>query len=51
MIQRTRAYETERDIQRGVLLGASLNRLTLTGYVFDPDLEKPSYVFALEAAF
>jgi hypothetical protein len=35
--QRTRAYETDRDIQRGLLAGVSLSNLDLTVYYFNPD--------------
>ena len=43
--QRTRLYQTERDVQRGFLVGASLKRIDLTVYVFNPD-DKPTWVFA-----
>ncbi len=45
--QRTRAYETERDIQRGLLLGISLGAVTLGGYVFNPDRDDPTYVLSI----
>jgi hypothetical protein len=35
--QRTRVYETELDIQRGVLAGVAYKNLSFTGYVFNPD--------------
>jgi hypothetical protein len=41
--QRTRAYQTDRDIQRGLVAGFSFKRLDLTGYVFNPDDEKPTF--------
>ena len=34
--QRTRAYQSDRDIQRGLLAGVSFEHLDLTGYVFRP---------------
>jgi hypothetical protein len=43
--QRTRLYQTDRDVQRGFLFGASLKRIDLTVYVFNPD-DKPTWVFA-----
>ena len=49
--QRTRAYQTDRDIQRGLLAGFSFRRLDLTGYVFNPDDEKPTFVLAVAVTF
>ena len=49
--QRTRTYETGLDVQRGLLAGVSHNRLTLTGYVFNPDQSKPFYVLNLAVEF
>ncbi len=49
--QRTRAYETDRDIQRGVLAGFSYKMVDLTAYVFNPDESKPTFVFALGLSF
>jgi hypothetical protein len=45
--QRTRLYQTERDIQRGLLAGFSYKKLTVTGYVLNPDDDKPTFVFAI----
>ena len=45
--QRTRAYQTEREIQRGLLLGISLDPITLGGYVFNPDRDDPTYVLSI----
>jgi hypothetical protein len=49
--QRTRAYESDRDIQRGLLVGFSYKKVALTGYVFNPDESKPIWVFALAIEF
>ena len=49
--QRTRAYDSDRDIQRGILVGGSYKWLNLTGYAFNPDDEKPSFVFSAEITF
>lgn len=48
--QRTRVYETDRDIQRGLLVGFSFKRVDLTAYVFNPD-DKPTWVFAIAFGF
>ena len=34
--QRTRAYKTDRDLQRGVLAGFSFKKVDLTTYVYNP---------------
>ena len=49
--QRTRVYETDRDIQRGLLAGFSFKKLDVTGYVFNPDDEKPTFVLAVAVTF
>jgi hypothetical protein len=49
--QRTRAYQTDRDIQRGLVAGFSFKRLDLAGYVFNPDDEKPTFVLAVAVTF
>ncbi len=49
--QRTRLYETDRDIQRGLLAAFSFKRASLAGYVFNPDDAKPTYVLALVVTF
>lgn len=49
--QRTRAYESDRDIQRGLLLGFSYRKMELTGYVFNPDDSDPIWVLAFSVNF
>ena len=49
--QRTRVYKTDRDIQRGVLAGFSFKKLSLTGYVLNPDEDKPAFVLAAALTF
>jgi len=48
--QRTRAYDADRDIQRGLLAGLSFEKLDLTACVFNPD-EKPTVVVAVTLNF
>jgi hypothetical protein len=48
--QRTQAYDSDRDIQRGLLAGLSLQRVDVTAYVFNPD-DDPSWVFAVGLGF
>ena len=47
--QRTRLYDTDREIQRGVLAGLMFKHMDFTTYVFNPDERKPTVVVA--AAF
>jgi hypothetical protein len=49
--QRTRVYQTERDIQRGFLVGFSYKALSLTTYVFNPDDSKPVVVLGAGVTF
>jgi hypothetical protein len=49
--QRTRLYKTDRDIQRGVLAGFSFKRVSVTGYVLNPDDDKPTSVLAVAVTF
>ena len=48
--QRTRVYQTDRDIQRGLLAGVSFKRVNLTGYVLNPD-DEPTFVLAVGLTF
>ena len=49
--QRTRVYETEREIQRGFLVGFSYGALNFTTYVFNPDDSKPIVVLGAGVTF
>ena len=49
--QRTRVYQTDRDIQRGLLAGFSFKAASLTGYVFNPDDEEATFVIAVGLTF
>ena len=49
--QRSRAYESDRDIQRGLLVGFSYRRADFTGYLFNPDDDKPTFVLAVGVSF
>jgi hypothetical protein len=49
--QRTRAYETNREIQRGLLVGLSCKQVDLTTYVFNLDESKPTIVAAIGWSF
>ncbi len=49
--QRTRAYHTDVDIQRGLLVGLSYKKIDFTTYVFNLDRDKPTWVFSVGASF
>jgi hypothetical protein len=49
--QRTRLYDSDREIQRGLLLGFSIGRVDLSGYIFNPDDSDPIYVTAVTLSF
>jgi hypothetical protein len=50
-IQRTRAYESPLDVQRGFLVGVSYRSLAFTGYVFNLGWTDPTVVLAVVATF
>jgi hypothetical protein len=49
--QRTRAYQTELDIQRGVLVGFSGKRFDFTAYVFNAGWTDPTVVLSFGVGF
>lgn len=49
--QRTRTYDSDRDIQRGVLVGLSWEHVDLCAYVLNPDDDKPIFVFSVGLEF
>ena len=49
--QRTRAYQTDVDIQRGLLVGFSFKKIDFTTYVFNLDQSKPTWVFSVGVSF
>ena len=51
VVQRTRLYGEDRDVQRGFLAGFSYKKMNATAYVFNPDASKPTFVLALGVSF
>jgi len=49
--QRTKAYQTPADTQRGFLVGFSHKQLEFTTYVFNPHLDKPTVVLEVGVSF
>ncbi len=50
-VQRTKAYKSELDIQRGFLVGASYHNAEFTTYVFDLGWTDPTVVLARGYSF
>jgi len=51
VVQRTKAYQTEFDIQRGFFVGVSYKGLDVTTYVFNPDASRPTVVVGVGLSF
>jgi len=51
VIQRTRVYQTPRDVQRGFLIGASASRVEGTFYFFNPGSDDHFYVASVGVKF
>jgi hypothetical protein len=49
--QRTRAYQTSLDVQRGFFVGFKYKSLSLNVYVFNPGWETPTVVSSLAVSF
>src|SRR5437588_7600304 len=49
--QRTRAYQTDVDIQRGLFVGLTYKKIDLTTYVFNLDQAKPTWVVSVGVSF
>ena len=49
--QRTRAYQSDVDIQRGLLFGVTYKAVDFTTYVFNLDHGKPTWVFSVGVTF
>ena len=49
--QRTRVYQTDRDIQRGVLVGFAFKKLDGTVYFFNPGADDHFTVVSLGVSF
>jgi len=51
VVQRTKLYKTDFDIQRGLLAGVSYKQVSITGYVFNPDEARPTVVLGVGLGF
>lgn len=50
-LQRTRAYETDLDVQPGLLVGTTFRNLEISAYVFNLGWEDPVYVITVGRKF
>jgi hypothetical protein len=51
VVQRTKVYQTDLNIQRGLLMRFSYKKLELSAFAFNPDAGKPTYVLAVSVSF
>jgi hypothetical protein len=51
VVQRTKVYKTDFDIQRGFLVGFAYKNASFTTYVFNPDASKPTVVLGASLSF
>jgi hypothetical protein len=51
VVQRTKVYKTDFDIQRGFLVGFAYKKASFTTYVFNPDASKPTVVLGVGMTF
>jgi hypothetical protein len=51
VVQRTRAYQTDLDVQRGFLVGLTYKKASFTTYVFNPDQSQPTVVLGVGLTF
>jgi hypothetical protein len=51
VVQRTKAYQTEFDIQRGLFASVSLRRAQIAAYVLNPDANQPTVVLGVIVGF
>jgi len=51
VVQRTKVYQTDFDVQRGFLVRFTYKKVDLSAYVFNPDVDKPTLVLAVSMNF
>jgi len=50
-VQRTKLYDTDLDVQRGLLVGGGYRWFGLTGYLYNLGFDEPYYVISLSVSF
>jgi len=51
VMQRTRTFQADLDIQRGFFVGLSYKQFEITGYLFNPAERRPTYVISARVDF
>lgn len=51
VVQRTKLYQTDFDVQRGFLVGLAYRKVNFTTYVFNPDASRPTVVLGVGLDF
>lgn len=51
VVQRTKVYKTDFEIQRGFLMGFSYKRVDVTAHLFNPDASQPTVVLGVSLGF
>lgn len=51
VVQRTEVYQTNLDIQRGVLIGLNYKQVNFTTYIFNPAQDEPVVAFSVSWGF
>ena len=51
VVQRTKVYKTEFNVQRGFLVGVAYKNASFTTYVFNPDARQPTVVLGISLDF
>lgn len=49
--QRTRLYQTDLEVQRGLLIGAAYKNFELSGYLYNAGFDRPFVLLALSGSF
>jgi hypothetical protein len=48
-VQRTKLYQTDLEVQRGILIGGGYRWFTLDGYIYNPGWDDPYFIITLSA--
>lgn len=51
VLQKTQVYKSELNVQRGFLVGVNYKHVEVTGHVFNPDKNKPTFVISVGIEF
>lgn len=51
VLQRTKVYQTDLNVQRGLLVRFSYKKVDFSAYVFNPETDEPTYVVSIGVSF